>query len=333
MKYEQIKEESLTPENREIIKDMYRMVNRRLWTRPPESGKYSGKTGPLFDLATCDRLIQGAIDTHIHVAPCASASRPLDGIDIGIQACEEGMEAVAYKSMSQPSSIEAYLCQKVVNQWAKEHNKKPTKIIGGVVLNHSVGGLNPEAVYVAARIGGRFVWTPNVDAAHLTKIIGQPNGIEVLDENDKVVPELLEVFELIKEYDLVLTLSHHSTKERFIMIDTARKMGIERILLVHVFQPLCKMNIEQMKIAASKGAYLEHCCLDLQPPCHSWEEFLAAVKEVGADHFILATDLGNWIFPPPVATFKRFLGLCIDFGIPEADVEKMAKTNARNLIF
>ncbi len=333
MKYEGIKEESLTPENREIIKDMYRTVNRRLWTRSTKSGKYSGKAGPLFDLAIGDRLIQGAIDTHIHTAPCAGASRPLDGIDIGIQACEEGMEAVVYKSFGQPSSSEAYLCQKVVNQWAKEHNKKPTKIIGGVVLNHSVGGLNPEAVYVAARIGGRFVWTPNVDAAHLTKIIEQPHGIEVLDENDKVVPELLEVFELIKEYDLVLTLSHQSTKERFILIDTAREIGIERILLVHVFQPLTKMNIEQMKIAVSKGAYLEHCCLDLQPQCNPWDEFVAAVKEVGAEHFILGTDLGNWVFPPPVASFKLFLSLCVDYGIPEADVEKMAKINAKNLIF
>jgi hypothetical protein len=33
---------------------------------------------------------------------------------------------------------------------------------GGVVLNSPVGGANPDAVQVAARLGGRVVWMPTV---------------------------------------------------------------------------------------------------------------------------------------------------------------------------
>src|SRR6202034_3532530 len=35
---------------------------------------------------------------------------------------------------------------------------------GGVVLNSPVGGANPDAVQVAARLGGRVVWMPTVSA-------------------------------------------------------------------------------------------------------------------------------------------------------------------------
>src|SRR5690242_3983206 len=33
-------------------------------------------------------------------------------------------------------------------------------VFGGIVLNSPVGGANPDAVEVAARMGGRVVWMP-----------------------------------------------------------------------------------------------------------------------------------------------------------------------------
>src|SRR5262245_19212793 len=37
-------------------------------------------------------------------------------------------------------------------------------VYGGIVLNSPVGGANPDAVEVAARLGGRVVWMPTVSA-------------------------------------------------------------------------------------------------------------------------------------------------------------------------
>ncbi len=194
---------------------------------------------------------QGAIDTHYHGAPCPTAIRRSE-IEYGIRATEVGMQAIANKGMTTSTARSAVIAQEMIDYWAREHNKKPCKIIGGVTLCYSVGGLNVEAVINAAQLGGKFVWTPTLDSSHNRIIQGTAeklgHGIDVLDENDEVVPELKEIFKAIAEYDLVLSICHQSTKERLIMVDAARELGVKRIVLVHVFQPVTKLDIEQMKM-------------------------------------------------------------------------------------
>ena len=55
---------------------------------------------PLFDMSRVNRLMEGAIDVHIHSGPDAWATRPLDDIEVAIQACDAGMAAVVYKCHS-----------------------------------------------------------------------------------------------------------------------------------------------------------------------------------------------------------------------------------------
>ena len=164
-----------------------------------------------------------------------------------------------------PSARSAYFVQKSVDQWAEENNKKKIDVRGGVMLGYSVGGLNPEAVLVSYRIGGKHVWLPNKDASFHHKLYGIPGGIEVLDENDRVVPPLREILKLIAEGDMVLSLCHQSVKERFTIIDEAIKVGVKRIEVGHPNALTAKMTIEQMKIAADKGAFLGLYCASFGP--------------------------------------------------------------------
>src|SRR3546814_17841203 len=44
----------------------------------------------------------------------------------------------------------------------------PISVYGGIALNHTVGGLNPYAVELALRMGGRVVWFPTLASpAHI----------------------------------------------------------------------------------------------------------------------------------------------------------------------
>ena len=70
-----------------------------------------------------------------------------------------------------------------------------------------------------------------------------------------------------------------------------------------------------------------------QPPEFDIDETFEAIKEVGADYFVLGSDGGNWKLPPPAYTFRTMLGLLLERGISESDVEKMARINAEKLIF
>jgi len=285
-----------------------------------------------------EQLMRGAIDIHCHCGPCAVVKRSFNEIEYSIEATKAGMQAIVNKALTTPTARSASLAQTVVDQWAKEHNMKSAKIMGGVGLSYAVGGLNPHAVIDAAKLGGKFVWTPVHDSAHAHRIdalagMHRPGGIEVIGKSGEVLPDLKEVFKVIAEYDMVLSLSHHSTRERFVMIDAAREVGVKRISIAHPFNPLTKMSIEQMKMAAGKGAYLEHLFSDFSPYLWNWDETIEAIKTIGADHFVLGSDSGRWDVPPPIPLYRIMITKLLLRDIPDGDVEKMVRLNAEKLIW
>lgn len=288
---------------------------------------------PLFDLDRVWKLMDGAIDVHVHSGPDAYCTRVYDELELSMQACQAGMQGIVHKCHSSPTARSASIVQKAVNQWAEQHNKRKIDIFGGVVLNYAVGGLNPEAVAANIKIGGKFVWMPNLDASHHRKVMGLKGGIEVLDENDNVVPPLREIFSLIAEADVVLSLCHQSTKERLILIDEAKKQGVKRIELVHPIEGIVKMTPEQMKLATDKGAYLGMYCINFEPLNFSWDLFMEAVGAVGCDKMIAGTDCGHYQMGTPVDSLRVFIAGMLSHDISDEDVKKIVKINARNLLY
>jgi len=299
---------------------------------PKGSSRLKGM--PLFDMGRIEGLITGSMDIHIHPGPDPFKARIGDQIDLAIDACKAGMRGILFKSHHVSTAATAPLVQKVVNQWADEHGRRRLDVFGGVVLNYCVGGLNPEAVIVNARLGGRVVWPPNVDSSHYHKLIGIPGGIDILDENDKIVPEMREILALIAEGDLVLSMSCLAVKEVFYLIDEAQKMGVKRMNVIHPNHYSSLMTAEQMKIAAGKGAYIELTCGSLQRQSFfSWDAVMEAYKVVGCDKLIVASDNGIFDSFPPVAAFRHYVTGLLTRGIPDNDIEKMIKVNPSELLY
>jgi hypothetical protein len=295
---------------------------------------YSRLTAPRFDMNRVWKLMDGAIDVHIHPGPDAYNARVYDELEIAVQACQMGMKAVVYKGHSMQSARSAYFVQKAVDQWAEQHGKKKIDVRGGVMLGYAVGGLNPEAVLTSYRVGGKHVWLPNKDSSFHHKLFGIPGGIDVLDEDDHVVPALREVLALVAEGDMVLSLSHQSVKERFVIIDEAKKMGVKRIEICHPNALTAKMTVAQMKAASEKGAFLGMYCASFEPRhMWDWEEFMEAVKVVGCDRIVIGTDCGSFAYPAPIESLRLFITGMLMRGIPDKDVERMVKINPSEMLY
>ena len=292
------------------------------------------KAAPLFDLDRVNKLMEGAIDIHIHNGPDPYMCRIGDTIDLALAACQAGMAGVNFGEPHQiPSGPLALMAEKVVNQWADEHGKKRIRCFGGVSLNYAVGGLNPVAVIASARIGAKVVWPPGTDSSHYYKLMGVPGGIDVLDENDNVVPAMKEILSIIAEGDLVLNLSCLGVKDVFCLIDEANKLGVKRMNVVHPNQLTSLMTVEQMKIAADKGASIELTCNDFQSISFTWDAFMQAYNLLGADKIIASTDNGCFEFFTPVVAMRAYITGMLTHGIPDSDVEKMIKTNPKRLLY
>ncbi|MFJ2116450.1 DUF6282 family protein, partial [Streptomyces sp. NPDC087850] len=88
-------------------------------------------------------------DLHVHASP---SLLPRHGNDADTVAAErqQGFRTVVLKAHEGSTVERAALAGENVH--------------GGIVLNSPVGGANPDAVEVAARLGGRVVWMPTVSS-------------------------------------------------------------------------------------------------------------------------------------------------------------------------
>jgi len=284
-----------------------------------------------------DRLMEGSIDVHIHAGPDAGNIRRFDEIDVAIRACNAKMKAIVFKQAFAPTACRAPLVQKVVNQWAQEHNLKATKVIGGVALNMSVGGLNPQAVVGCARYGGKFVWLPVSDSSHHRRVIGETGGIEVVDKEGRALPELLEILKIIIENDLVLVLSHQSTRERWKILQEAKKLGAKRILVDHPQESVTKMTLAQMREFAEEGAYFSMTWMAAVPNLYNpWtdpREIVEIIRKVGVKPLVAGTDLMQAGNPDPVEGLRFFMEMLLVMGISVEEIRSIFSINPTKLIF
>ena len=95
--------------------------------------------------------LKGFIDTHIHTSPDIKP-RILNDLEVAHQAKKEGMDAIVIKCHVESTSGRALIAENSMN----------IDVFGGICLNKSVGGFNPDAVEVAAHMGGKFVWFPTI---------------------------------------------------------------------------------------------------------------------------------------------------------------------------
>ena len=283
-----------------------------------------------------DDLLRGMIDFHIHAAPCAISERIYDEENVALRACQAGMKAVVFKCHSTPSSGRKLFIEKSVQAWAQANGQEPLDVFAGVALNSPVGGLNPDAVQTSLKLGGKFVWTPSVDAAHHRRVLGKPGGIEVITEDGQVMPALKEIFEMVRNEGAVLGLSHHSVKERFLLIEEARKFGIEKIVVNHPLGEINKATPQQIQQMAEMGAYIMISYVTSVPnfwcPSASVGETLEVMKRVGFDRIVGASELTQIGSPHPTEGIKLFLKILLFLGVSEEELKTMfIKTSSKIL--
>src|SRR4051812_22347777 len=145
--------------------------------------------------------LAGVIDIHAHADP-DSVPRSIDAIDLARLAKERGMRALVLKSHYEPTASMAYLVRKAV---------PGIEIFGGIDLNRSVGGLNPEAIERMAQIKGgygRVVWMPTFDAENQVRFSREQRPWVAVSRNGELLPEAKQVIAMAAKYRLTLETGH-----------------------------------------------------------------------------------------------------------------------------
>ncbi len=289
-------------------------------------------------------LVRGAVDLQVHVSP-DTVERRVGDVELARRFQARGLAGFVLKSHYVPTAERAASVRSAVPGVA---------VLGSITLNASVGGMNALAVEIAAREGARIVWMPTVDAENETSRHSEPRpgqnlpvwaklqhelraqGLEirpvrVLDGEGRILPEVRSVLERIAAHGLVLATGHLGRDEIFKVVEAARKLGVEQIVVTHPEFPTQNLSEADQLELARLGAYLERCFTTPHTKKVSWEVWVSRTRAVGAERCVLSTDLGQVDNPDVEDGLPLMADRLFSEGFSEDEVVRMAVTNTRLL--
>jgi hypothetical protein len=285
-------------------------------------------------------LLKGAYDLHVHSAP-GLYPRSVDDFLLAEQMVEAGMKGAVVKCPEGSSVFRADL--------ATKHVQGKATVFGSLVLNVFVGGLNPYAVDLEAKLGGKIIFMPTLSAAnHMThfggaffKTVQAPRmpkspsqGIAILDEQDRLLEPVQEIIDIVKAEDICIATGHLSNKEAMILCREAVRRGVKRVVFTHPEFETSRLPLEDQVELARQGVFIEKVMFSLMPGENTTPPAVMArsIQAIGAAQCVMSTDYGQTYNPPPFVGLAEFIDRMLAGGISEPDVRKMVATNPAFLL-
>jgi hypothetical protein len=313
--------------------------------------------GPV-DLGLTDRVLNGAIDIHVHLDPdgpgAFSAERALDvfeAADIAIARGMRGMVVKAHQDMGGANA--AYMIRR---------HKDPTfQAFGRMPANLSTGGINAATLehFTQIRGGwGRIFEMPTVDGQYQKDpVTREPQDVSTWDrerlarirpwvkllapdalayvpltKNGELLPEVKRVIGLMPDMRtvdsggrVVLATGHALPEEHVLVAREGRRVGLS-VLITH------PGDIPQLPELAKLGAYIEMTAALVARTAASKAAAAAVIKKIGAEHIIMGTDCGTRTNPYPTDCMVMAARGLRANGITERELDLMYKVNPAKLL-
>ena len=283
---------------------------------------------PTVDQHLTDPALIGAIDLHAHSDP-DSYPRQWDAFEVARMAKARGLRGVVLKNHYEETAGLAYLVRKYATPGFE--------VFGALTLDEPTGGVNPQALrYMVDVVGhyGRIVWMPTHDSEHEITYTKQDRPFVRVAKDGRLLPQVLEILDLIAQHDLTLATGHVGADEAMLIIREAKKRGVKRIIVTH---PLLApqytfMSMNQLKEAKSLGAFIELVGNNFSGTPADTARTLDAVRQIGPDAMFVASDAGLPGRPNYVDALAIAARTLRQAGLGEAALDKMFKQNPAHLV-
>jgi Family of unknown function (DUF6282) len=281
--------------------------------------------------------LEGAIDLHVHCAP-SFFTRWGDGLDVA-RSCEQaGMAGVLLKAHEGSTVAAAAVLDRL---------SPSLHVLGGVVLNRYVGGVNPAAAEAALRLGGRCIWFPTIDADAHARAFGStgtypsqpggiesPTGIRLLDKEGELVPAAREVLALAAEHDALVATGHLDRSEIAALLAAARDSGVGRFLVQHPFFTVPGLGADELEALVDQGAVVELTYLNVSPlwRTSTVEQAAETLSRFGGDAVVVSSDAGQAHNPSPPEALRSFAQALHEHGVAETELTKALRDTPLRLV-
>jgi hypothetical protein len=291
--------------------------------------------------AEVDGLLVGGVDLHTHPGP-SPFPRRMSILDAATDAATVGFRAIVCKSHHHSMQTDILALEPAGLA------ETGVRAFGGIALNRTVGGLNPYAVELALRMGGRVVWFPTISStAHLEfhqhqhdsgfPVAGIPlrdnEPISVVDADGGLLAEARDILSVIASESAVLNCGHLPADEIDVLVPAAVAAGVERIVVSHP-DFIVGAAPERVGGWCRQGANVEHClAMVVKDPSAAMEKIAGFLREAGVGHTVFSSDLGQKGNPLPITAYRRMVRVLLDVGTSHDDIRAMVGGNAAQLLF
>ncbi|TFV64756.1 hypothetical protein E4P41_00515 [Geodermatophilus sp. DF01-2] len=278
----------------------------------------------------------GLVDTHVHTAPDV-VPRSVTDSQLARAVDEAGYRAVVLKSHHTVTATRATMAQ--------EH-AHDAQILGGAVLNvQSTGGVNPHAVETVLKLGGRVIWLPTITSANQIRHAAEKGiasgslkalgtiegpGLDMLDQEGRPTADVCRVLDLIAGAGATLATGHIGPAEIMQVVPEARRRGVPNVLITHPEHSCVGLGLDQqLELAELGGVWFERVFVITLPTSDAvpLERVAEAIRTVGVDSTVMATDFGQAHNVSPIVGFQQYIDAMRDRGFSQADIEAMTVAN------
>lgn len=305
------------------------------------SGTYRQEARALIDTIddeAANALLKGALDLHVHSGP-STMPRQVDHFQATEEAAAAGMRGILFKDHHY--SVAPFI--PIMDRLLGHLN---VAMYSGLVLNNTVGGLNPFVVDAQLKMGAKLIWMPTAQSAnHIRSSHGKTRlasnvqlkpapGITVVDPYGKLLDEVKEILDSIAAFDAILSSGHLHVSEIWTLFEEAKKRGVKRLLINHPMYGL-HFSYEDIAQLAALGAVVEQsACLyiDSRFNVFSPQELKEHILAAGVENSSIGSDLGQVDNPSPVEGMRQAIKLCLALGFTEDEVRLMVRDNPARLV-
>jgi hypothetical protein len=314
------------------------------------------------------QLLRDAVDIHVHAGPHLKTSpRSVDPFQAATQARDAGMAAIVYMDVFKSCSGTSWMVNRVVDGIKTFGGINLNTVYNGVnpravktALYYGDGAkyvaFGTHSTHWMTSREGQYIdgkWVPS--HIRFTKFKEEELGRSIKIPDGEPTPEIDEVLRLIADHpEVYLITGHVSPEESVRLCELAKEYGITKVVVSSTIPKLA--TPEQLKEMVKLGALLEYTLagythstgtrktdyyVELEyasdPIPGNYPKFTIKnvadhICEYGADHCIVASDLGVYTLPPPVEGLREFIACLLDLGVSPEVVTTVVKMNPSKLL-
>ena len=273
-----------------------------------------------------DEILTGSCDLHVHTYPDSSRERRTDALEAGKLAYEYAMGGFILKSHDYPTGPLTMLLNQIY---------PGISIGGGLVLNHSVGGLNPRAVEKMIPLNTKIVWMPTRDA----QITRNKNPISIVNSDGQLKKEVVQILELIVEANIAIASGHIPINEAIVLFEKSAELKISRMIATHPYGHASESQISNILETGAKLEFTFMASMPISPTIKRDGQFLLSPEGIARQiikwepkNCIVTTDFGQWYNPHPAEGMRLAISNLLHSGLDRESIQTVVKDNPRWLM-